>query len=263
VRRFANGLARLWLIPVVAVVWQLTAPLMNSPYFPQPSQIVVRLYELWLSGPASHLFLTDEVGANVAPSLARLLGGWIMAGLIGIVLGIALGRSSRLSGYIDPLLQFGRAMPPPTLLPVFLALFRIGTQLEVATIVFGILWPVLLNSIDGARYIDRLHLETARVFMLTGPQRLFRIILPESAPKIFAGLRLSLSLALILMVVSELVGSTDGIGFSLLTAQQGFDYTGIWACILLLGILGVALNVSLVSVERRMLAWYHRQRQTT
>jgi ABC-type nitrate/sulfonate/bicarbonate transport system, permease component len=263
VRRFAYGLGRLWLVPVVLVIWQFTAPLMESPYFPTPARIATRMYELWLSGPPSHLFLTEEVGIDVVPSLIRLLGGWLGASLIGIILGIALGRSARLSGYVDPLLQFGRAIPPPTLLPVFLVLFKIGDGMQLATIVFGIIWPVLLNTIDGARYVDRLHLETARVFMLTWRQRLFRIILPEAAPKIFAGLRLSLSLALILMVVSEFIGSTNGIGYHLMNAQGDFDFPGLWADVVLLGLLGVALNGSLITVERHTLGWYHRQRQPT
>lgn len=259
--RVGRGLARLWLVPIVVLAWEIVTRVVGDVYFPPPSAIVVRMHELWLSAPASEFFLTETVHENVWASLGRLLRAWLLASVIGIVLGVALGRSSRLADYVDPLVQFGRAIPPPTLLPLFLALFAIGPQMQMATIIFGIVWPVLLNAIEGSRYVDRLHLETATVFRLGRAERLLRIILPEAAPKIFAGLRVSLSLALILMVLSELVGSTDGIGFSLLAAQRDFDTVAMWAWIIMLGVLGLLLNATLLAIERRALGWHHRERQ--
>jgi ABC-type nitrate/sulfonate/bicarbonate transport system permease component len=262
VARAGRALARLWLVPVAVALWEVVTRQAGDVYFPPPSAIAVRMYELWFSAPASELFLTETVHENVWASLWRLLRAWLLASLVGIVLGVALGRSRRLADYVDPLVQFGRAIPPPTLLPLFLALFAIGPQMQMATIVFGIVWPVLLNSIEGARYVDRLHLETATVFRFSRIQRLRWILLPEAAPKIFAGLRVSLSLALILMVISELVGSTDGIGFSLLAAQREFDTVAMWAWIIMLGVLGLVFNATLLATERRVLGWHHHQRQS-
>jgi ABC-type nitrate/sulfonate/bicarbonate transport system permease component len=262
-RRTTGTLVQLWLIVPIIAVWELTTRQIGSYFFPPPSVIVVRVYELWFSGPVTSVFLTDAAFADLVPGMGRMLAGWILASLAGIALGFALGRLSGLQDYLDPLLEFGRSIPPPTLLPLFLVLFKIGTEMQVATIVFGVIWPVLLNSIDGARYVDRLYLDTARVFTLTRTQRLFLVILPAAAPKIFAGLRLSLSISLILMVISELVASTNGIGFSLIYARQNFDMPGMWAAIVLLGVLGLILNASLVSAERRLLSWHHRERQTT
>jgi ABC-type nitrate/sulfonate/bicarbonate transport system, permease component len=261
IRPVGRVLARLWPIAIAVVIWEAVTRAVADVYFPPPSAIVVRMYELWLSAPASELFLTDVVHDNVWASLSRLLRAWVLAGVIGVVVGVALGRSRRLADYVEPLVQFGRAIPPPTLLPLFLVLFAIGPQMQMATIIFGVIWPILLNSIEGARYVDRLHLETATVFRLSRTQRLLWILLPEAAPKIFAGLRVSLSLALILMVISELVGSTDGIGFSLLAAQRDFDTVGMWAWIIMLGLLGLVLNAALLATERRVLSWHHRERQ--
>ena len=97
--------------------------------------------------------------------------------------------------------------------PFFLFVFKIGTPMEVASIAFGVVWPVLVNTIDGARHVHPGQLETARAFRVGPVQRLVRVILPAAAPKIFAGLRLGLALALILMIVSEFQGATDGIGY--------------------------------------------------
>jgi ABC-type nitrate/sulfonate/bicarbonate transport system permease component len=99
------------------------------------------------------------------------------------------------------------------------------------------------------------HADTARVFQLTAGQRLALIIVPSAAPKIFAGLRLALGLALIMMIISEFVGSTDGIGREMLQAQVNFDVPQMWAVIVLLGLLGIALNALLSLAERHLLAW--------
>ncbi|MFI6480145.1 ABC transporter permease [Nonomuraea sp. NPDC050663] len=261
VSRFGTGLLWYWLIPVTAVVWEVTTRQLEAVYFPPPSVIVVRLHEMWFSGPLSQAFLTDEALDDLVPSLTRLFVGWAAAAAAGVVVGLMLGRSARLAALVEPLLHFGRSVPPSTLLPVFLLLFKIGTPMQVASIVYGVIWPVLINSMDGARYVDRQYIETGTVFRVSTSQRILRIILPAAAPKIFAGLRLSVSLALIMMVVSELVGSSEGIGHRLLEAQSEFDIPAMWAGIVLLGVLGIVLNSAFIAVERVVLSWHHQSRK--
>jgi ABC-type nitrate/sulfonate/bicarbonate transport system permease component len=174
---------------------------------------------------------------------------------------VAIGRSRAVSEYLEPLLQFGRALPVVTLAPVFLVLFKIGNQMEVATIAFGTVWPILLNTIDGASSVDPVQVETADALRLSRTERLTQVILPSALPKIFTGFRLSLSLALILMVFSELVGSSNGIGYEMLNAQNSFDIVELWCTIVLLGILGYLLNAILNGVQRQLLAWHRGARQ--
>ncbi|MEV8632827.1 ABC transporter permease [Streptosporangium sp. NPDC051023] len=262
-RVFLRAVLRLWLVPVALVLWEAGTRAAANPYFPPPTTIVVRMRDMWLTGPASRLWLSDSALENFPPSLGRLFAGWAIAGVIGILLGVMLGRSVVLARFVDPLVHFGRAIPPPMLLPLLIALMSIGTQMQLTTIVFGVVWPVLLNTVDGARYVDRQHVETARVFGFSRGQRLWRVILPSSMPKIFAGLRLSLSLALILMVISELVGSTNGIGFQLRAAERAFDPPGLWGALVVLGLLGYALNLAFFTVERRVLSWHRAAKQTT
>ncbi|TYB67262.1 ABC transporter permease [Nonomuraea sp. PA05] len=251
-------LSKFLVIPVVLVVWELAARAIGDTDFPPPTTIVVRMYELWFSGPVSTVFLTDDAIDNILPSLGRMFGGWVLAAAIGIVAGMLLGRSRAATDYVDPLIEFGRAIPPPLLLPALIVIFQDSLATQLATITFGVVWPVLLNSIDGARAVDRTYTETATVFNLSRAQRLRVVVLPAASPKIFAGLRLSLSLALILMVISELIGGSDGIGYQLLQAQRSFDGAGVWAAIALLGILGYLVNSLFVLAERRVLVW-HRQ----
>ena len=236
--------------------WQLWASAAGSSFFPPPSAIVARMYHLWFSGPAAHLFLTPDATSNILPSLGRVLAGLAIATAIALPLGIALGRSPVATSYLNPLLQFARALPVVTMAPVFIVLFKIGTDMEIATIAFGTTWPILLNTIDGAATVDPQHLETSRAFRLSSWQRLAWVIIPAALPKAFAGFRLSLSLALILMVFAELVGSSNGIGYEMSNASNSFDMTFLWATIVLLGVLGYLLNALLGGAERLVLSWH-------
>jgi ABC-type nitrate/sulfonate/bicarbonate transport system permease component len=251
-----------WIVLVVGVAaWQLWASLAQSSFFPEPSKIINRMYHLWFSGPVTHVFLTSDATGNILPSLGRVLASLAIATAIAFPLGIALGRSRTVTDYLNPLLQFARALPVVTMAPVFFALFKLGTQMEIATIVFGTIWPILLNTIDGAASVDPVQLETARAFKFSRWERLTRVIIPSTLPRAFAGFRLSLSLSLILMVFSELVGSTDGIGYEMNNASNSFDLPLLWSTIVLLGILGYLLNALLTGAERRMLAWHTTNRQ--
>jgi ABC-type nitrate/sulfonate/bicarbonate transport system permease component len=236
--------------------WQLWASAAASSFFPPPSAIVARMYHLWFSGPVTHLFLSPDASGNILPSLGRVLAGLAIATAIGAPLGIALGRFPLVTSYLNPLLQFARALPVVTMAPVFIVLFKIGTEMEVATIAFGTIWPILLNTIDGAATVDPVQIDTGRVFRLSAWQQLVWVIVPAALPKAFAGFRLSLSLSLILMVFAELVGSSNGIGYEMSNASNAFDMTFLWSTIVLLGILGYLLNALLGGAERLVLAWH-------
>jgi ABC-type nitrate/sulfonate/bicarbonate transport system permease component len=251
-----------WLVLAAGILaWQAWADWRHSAFFPPPSAIGAQMYHLWFSGPASHLSLTSSAIGNILPSLGRIAVGLGIAVAVGAPLGIAIGRSAAVSGYLDPLLHFGRSLPPVALVTVFIAAFKLGDQMEVAFIAFGTIWPILVNTIDGARTVDPLQVETARVFRLSARQRLTKLIVPATLPKFFAGLRISLSLSLVLMVVAELTGSTDGIGYLMDNASNSYEMTEVWAGIVLLGILGYGLNAALLGVEHHVLAWHRGARR--
>jgi ABC-type nitrate/sulfonate/bicarbonate transport system permease component len=266
VRSVLMAVALRWAVFAGAVaLWQLAAltlvPEDYELFFPPPTTIAKSLYHTWFSGPVSHAFLSQTAVDDLLPSLERLLGGWGMAGVVGVMIGILLGRSRHALDYVDPLIQLGRSIPATALIPVFIVLFKIGTTMRLAVIVFGVIWPILLNTIDGARSIDPMQLDIARVSRLTFLERLRLIIIPAAAPKIFAGLRISLSLSIILMVTSELVGATDGVGLFLSDAKKTYMLPEMWSAIVLLGILGYVLNSTLLWIERRLLAWHRGVRQ--
>ncbi|MET0133625.1 MAG: ABC transporter permease [Kibdelosporangium sp.] len=238
---------------VLVVGWQLVAAGVADPLFPPPSAIAAEAAELWFTGPADRLFLTDTVYEDILPSLARILGGWLIAVLAGVSLGTALGRARTGMDYVGALFAFFRAVPPPVLIPVFMLLFGIGAPTNLAVIVFGALWPVLLNTADGVRTVGRTRTDTARAFRIRRHLWISMVVLPAALPKIFNGLRISLAIALLLMVISEMAGVTNGIGFQLRHTQDHFDFRRMWAWIVLLGALGYLFDTILALVERKVL----------
>lgn len=254
-RRF-GVFARRWLVFVACVLlWQWTATIAASVYFPSPLTIARTIGHLWFTGPAGHLFLGPGFQRDFAPSVTRLLEGWGIAVVAGVVIGLALGLVPVLADLFGPVLAFLRALPPVMLVPVFFVLFKIGGPMEVATIVSGSVWPVLLNAVDGARSVDPTKVDTGRAFRIGRARWVGTVVLPAAAPKIFAGLRVSLAIALILMVVSELAGSTEGLGYQILSAEQDFKYPIMWAGIVTIATIGYVLNRLLVLIERRTLSW--------
>lgn len=243
---------RLSVLIGLVLAWQLIATLVDDPVsWPAFSDVMARFWDRWATDP-------DAWMRSLVPSLARLLAGWLGAVVLGVVLGTALGLSQRARDYVEPAIHFLRSIPPPALLPLFIVLLGIGDAMKVAMITFGVVWPILLNTVDGVSSVDSLHRETARVYRLPFLEQLRHVLLPAAAPKIFAGLRISLSIAVILMVISEMVATVNGVGFELVQAQRSFRSLDVWATIVLLGLIGYALNAILAVAEGRVLRWQGR-----
>lgn len=239
-------------VPIlVLVVWGLLSAGSTSFYFPPLTKIFQAFADNWLFA---------RVNSDVVPSLARLFIGYAIAVLAAIVIGVALGASAALGRAVDPVVQFLRAIPAPVLIPAGILVLGIGSDMKVALIAFVCFFPILLNTIDGVAGVDPALRETARSFRIPRRERLFHIMLPSAAPQIFAGARVSLSLAVIMMVVSEMVASTNGIGYFVLQSQRTFAIAAMWSGIFLLAILGYVLNMIFLLIERRVLRWHRGAR---
>ncbi|MEZ3161571.1 ABC transporter permease [Microbacterium sp. BWT-B31] len=233
---------------VLLVLWGVWATLAPAKFFPGPLTILEAFVDTWV-GPR---FVTD-----VLPSLGRLALAIILSVVIGIAAGTLIGLVRWLRELLEPLLEFFRAIPPPVLIPVFVALMGVTDSMKVIVIVFGSMWPVLLNTIEGVRATDSVMTETARSYSLTPAQRLFELTLPAASPRIMAGVRQTLSVALIMMVISEMFYSSSGLGYQIAFFQRNYLIAEMWSGILLLGLIGVLLAAIFSFVERRVLRWYH------
>jgi ABC-type nitrate/sulfonate/bicarbonate transport system permease component len=236
------------LVPVALLaLWAVWSAGSETFYYPPLTEILETFSETWLF---------ERVGSDVVPSLLRLSAGYAIAVVAAVLVGIPLGLNRTARRAASPIVEFLRAIPPPALLPLAIVVVGVGNLMKVLIIAFVCLWPVLLNTIDGITGIDPTLNDTARSYGVRGLTRLRLVVLPAAGPQIFAGMRNSLSLAVILMVISEMVASTNGIGFFVLQSQRSFAIPEMWSGILLLGILGYVLNLLFVLVERRVLAWH-------
>jgi ABC-type nitrate/sulfonate/bicarbonate transport system permease component len=239
-------------VPIaLLVLWGVWSSSGDTFYFPPLTDILSTFKDTWVF---------ERVGSDVVPSLERLFLGYFIAVIAAVAIGVPLGLSPLLRRATSPLVEFLRAIPPPALLPFAVVVLGTGNTGKIFLIAFVCVWPVLLNTIDGVTGIDPTLRETARVYGVSGRERLARIVLPAASPQIFAGMRTSLALALILMVISEMVASTNGIGFFVLQSQRSFAIPEMWSGILLLGLLGYALNLIFLLAERRVLAWHRGAR---
>ncbi|MGH3392124.1 MAG: ABC transporter permease [Actinomadura sp.] len=216
-------------------------------FFPPASEIARFFADLWLF---------DRVGTDLLPSLGRMLAGYGIAVAVGVAAGTALGLSRILRTAVDPVVQFLRALPPPALIPFALLLFGTGDAAKVFIIALGTVWPILLNTIDGVRGVEPQQLEAARSYHVPPAVRVVRVVLPAASPRIFAGMRTSLAIGIILMVVSEMVASDNGIGYFVLESQRSFAIPEMWTGIVLLSVLGYVLNQLFLVVEARLLFWH-------
>lgn len=255
-RRRALGLALEIVVPVLLLAgWQLYTVHAHSFKFPRLSTILVDFKKEWLFA---------HVGSDLVPSLERISAGFAIAAVVGATLGVLLGMSSVMRRVAMPHIEYWRAMPPPALLPISIILLHsIQNRQKVAFIAFFCVFPVLLNTIDAVRGIDPTMIDTARSYRVPWRQRVWRIVLPSALPQIVAGMRNSLALAVIMMVLSEYFSSSSGVGYQLLISKNTFQFGPMWAAIVLIGLLGYLLNALFLLLERRLLAWHRGWRAAT
>lgn len=250
-RRLGQVLTPVWLPLLLIAVWWFASAGSTSPFFPPLGDILVETWNQWI-----------VLGGwtNAVVSLRNLLIGYVVGTLTGIIGGSLLWRLRHLRVAMNPIIYFLYVLPAPALLPAMIAIFGIGDARQIALIALGSIWPTLLNTLDGMRGVDSIKFDTARALRLGGWRTYFRLVLPGAAPQIAAGLRASLTVGIVLMVVSEMVAANSGIGFFILQAQAEFAIKKMWTGILVLALIGTVLNYVFVFIERRALRWYYRSR---
>lgn len=238
---------RFWLIALILVGWAATSLLTVGFYFPKLAETLRSItFFLNFAGLQEH----------VLPTVSNMLVGFTIACVAGVTLGIVIGSSQLLYELISPAISFLRSVPPPALLPIAVVLLGLGPQMRIGLIAFGAVWPTLLATIDAVRNQDPGLLDMAKVYSVRPWRRLVQIVVPASSPMIIAGARTSLLYSITLIVLSEMVGASSGLGFSVLLAQRAFRFADMWAAILVLGLIGLILNVLFSALERKLLRWH-------
>jgi len=257
-RRALRPLASLWLLAALLLVWELAARADPSPFLPPFSVVAARFGEDWFAPAPGTLFLSERFLDAVPVSLSRLARGWALAAVLGIAIGVLLGRSRVARALASPVIRFWMSVPGVAVLPIALQFFGVSDAVSVFLIAFGSVWIIATHTADGVAGVDPGWLRTARSLRLPRSALLLRVVLPAAAPSILAGLRVSLGFGLVLMIVAELYATTAGLGHDIARYQQTFRYPEMWSAFLLVALLGIAFNSAVDLVERRVLRWRRR-----
>ena len=239
---------------VLLVAWWFATENSVSPFNPPLSEILATFGPTWFEGDT---FADTRFVRDILPSVGRLLVGYTIAVVAGVALGILIGSVKALRDFTEPVLEFFRAIPPPVMVPVLILFLGIGTSMRVVVIATGALWPILLNTVEGVRGQDPVLRDTAKAYRLGTWTRIRRMVLPGASPQIVTGARQALSIAIILMVISEMFAAKDGLGFSVVQFQRSFAVPEMWSGVIILGLLGVLLSLVFRVATDAILAWYH------
>ena len=232
----------------IFMLWQIVAAnkFVQPIFLPSPASTFANLWRGLVEGDLVALTLS---------TMERMIYGWLLASLGGILLGALIGLSPRIRYWLTPTLELLRPLPASTLLPVGIALFGLHPNMLLGIIAFGAIWPVLLPTIQGFAAIDPRLREVARILGVGPVAFAIKFGLPNALPDAIAGMRLSLTACLIITVVGEMITAQEGLGATIMMAARTFRSTDLYAGIILLGVVGATNNALLGLIERAAMPW--------
>ena len=199
---------------------------------------------------------TYDFYRHISYTLCRTFISFLLAALIGIPIGMAIGYFSKIKGYFEFAIDFFRTMPSPALIPLALVILGIGDISKIAVATFSVSLIIIINTIYGVQSIKKTRRGVFSVLHASKYQEFKKLILPESTPFIFSGLRTALSINLIIIIVTEmLIGTHFGLGYIIQTEQLMYNIPEMYSYIIVAGIIGFLLNKSILAIEKRFLFW--------
>jgi sulfonate transport system permease protein len=250
--RLTNRLQALvpWLVPLSAIVgWELASRSgwLSSRILPEPFAVAAAFWHLLQSGELLH---------DVAISTGRALGGLAIGGSLGLVLGLLTGTFKTAETLLDTTLQMVRNVPPLALIPLVILWFGIDESAKLFLVAIGVFFPIYLNTYHGIRSVDAGLIEMARSYGLSGWPLYREVILPGALPSILVGLRFSLGLMWVLLIVAETISAQSGIGYMTMNAREFLQTDVVLVGVLLYALLGKLADLVARALERRCLRWH-------
>lgn len=243
-----------WLLGLVGVLVAIVFWWIFTHAAGSQNRLLAALEPERMPGAFASLFGRGVILADIGVSLLRLVLGLGIGIVVGIPLGIAVGSWPRFAGASSPVIQFLRMVSPLSWAPIAVALFGVGHAPVVFLVAIAAVWPVVINTSAGVRAVEPRHLEVARVLGATRFEVLRHVILPSTRSHILTGVRTALGIAWVIIVPAEMLGVTSGLGYEILNARDRLAYDEMLAVILVIGILGIALDATaqrLLSERRR------------
>ena len=238
-----------WALPLALLaLWALATHFawIAPQVLPAPDAVVLTLKDALLSG---------ELWANLQISLLRVLAGFAIGLVGGLALGVAMGLSPTVQDYVYPLFKAFAQVPVLGWLPLLMLLVGIDEALKIILISKAALVPIALNTFKGIRNVPTRYIEVGRVLRFTRRQMLARIVFPAALAPIWNGIRYGLTHAWLALVVVELLASSEGLGFMIVYGRQLFQLDVVLAAVLVVGVVGYALDKVLAAIETRLLGW--------
>jgi ABC-type nitrate/sulfonate/bicarbonate transport system permease component len=235
---------------LLLLFWELSAratPKLEV-YFPPVSRIL---------GALGQALIVGSITSHALVTLLRFAEGFLLAAVLAVLSGVVLGYFRFLNSLLATLIELLRPMPSVAIIPVAILLLGIGDGMIVSVTVYASLWPILINTIDGVRNIDHTLIDTGRTFGLSRWRILWQIILPGASPYIVTGLRIGLSIALILVTTAEMIAGSKGLGFFILDEERAMNSANMYSGIVVVALLGYALNRLFLLLESRAMKWRH------
>ena len=239
---------------VLALVWHLVTT--GRPYslIPPPSEVWTALVDLAVGGINDDAFSATLL-THLGASLARVFGGFALAVLLALPLGLLIGRVPLMRQLLDPTFQILRPVPVTAWLPLAMILFGLGPRSAYFLVFLGAFYPILVNTVFGVRSVEPRLFEAASMLGCRGSAQFVRVVLPAALPSIFTGLRLGLGFAWVVIVVGEMTGVQTGLGAIIMEARQ-LSRTEIVICgMIVIGLAGFLSDRIVMLIGRRLLAW--------
>ena len=208
-----------------------------------------------IAGELALFFTRTEMLLEIRVSLERALGGFALAAAVGILLGIVMGRSRLVAALLDPLFSGTYAVPKLALFPIFIFVFGIGSLSKVALVFLECLYPIVIMTYAGARDVNRTLPWSAQNMGASRAAILRRVVIPATTPFIFAGFRVAVPVAMIVVVITEMVASADGLGYQVIYALSSLKTDRMLAVVIVIAALGYALDTALVLLRDRLIYW--------
>ena len=237
-------------LPVFLILaWLLITHLeLIDPFFLPPPQDLFTVLTTWIT--------PNEITPAILTPTKRSLIGFFISSAIAVPLGLLIGRSKPLDLATRSTIDFFRSIPATALLPLFLLILGIGDESKYAIVIYAASLVIIINTIYGARSVKQARIDWFRVHGASKPFIFWNIILKESLPSIFAGLRIGLSFSFVLVVVAEMFAGTNiGLGFKILNYQMVYKLPEMYAAIILTGLLGFLFNSCFIAIEKKTLHW--------
>lgn len=196
-----------------------------------------------------------DLGPQTAATVWRMLLGWGLASAMGVLLGALIGSSAAARAWLQPMLEFIRPLPASAVMPLAIAIFGLSGGMVLFVVAFGAMWPVLLATLHGFANVHVRLNEVAQALQLSRLAFVFKLGLPNAMPDILAGMRLALTVSLIVSVVGEMIASQPGLGQAVIMAARAFRASELFAGVVLLGAIGFVSNALLAAAEHHVLRW--------